>query len=381
MRKNFLTVFFSIIVSIALAEVGLRIAGVSYPEFNRLDFRLGWSPRPGVEGIIAEEGRTRMRINAEGFRDIDHAPAKPDGTFRLALLGDSFTEGREVALDDIYWKVMERKLSGCLGSVEVLSFAVNGYGTAQQSMVLDDFVWKYDPDAVLLAFFTGNDVWNNSRALDGHEDRPYYVLDNGALVLDDSGLVSFRFLAKKTWGDVKHTLYNLLRTVQVARQAYKRAKSALRHRESTINDQLAAGLDSAIYLPPAGAAWGQAWAVTEELIREMHRRARGRGVDFRVVTLSNPVQVYPDAALKTRFAAALGVGDLFYPDRRIAGLGAAEGFPVTTLAETLGARAEAAGAPLHGTAASAGGHWNAAGHRIAGEILGDRLCAAYAKAD
>lgn len=385
MKSKVLTVVVSVLVSIFLAEIALRLADLSYPEFNRLDFRLGWSPRPGVEGIIADERRVRMRINAEGFRDLDHAVIKPPAAFRLALLGDSLTEGREVALGDTYWKVMERRLAECLApsgrAVEVLSFAVNGYGTAQQLIVADEFVWKYDPDVLLLAFFTGNDVWNNSRALDGHADRPYYVLVDGALVLDDSGPGSFRFLAKKTWADVKHTLYNVLRTVQVGRQAYKRIKSRLRHRDATVADQLASGLDSTVYLPPADRVWREAWAVTEEMIRELARRARSHGADFRLVTLSNPIQVYPDAALRDRLATALGTDDLLYPDRRLARLAGAEGIPVVTLAETLRAHAEATGVHLHGGAGSAGGHWNRAGHRVAGEALAERLCAAYAKAD
>ena len=145
-RKNILTLALSIAVAIAFAEVGLRAWGISYPEFYRLDSRFGWSPRPGLEGIHAMEGRTRIKINAEGFRDVDHETAKPAGVFRVAVLGDSFTEAREVPLEDAYWKVMEALLSRCLGAgAEVLSFAANGYGTAQQLLVLDDRVWKYAP--------------------------------------------------------------------------------------------------------------------------------------------------------------------------------------------------------------------------------------------
>ena len=81
-RKNILTLALSIAVAIAFAEVGLRAWGISYPEFYRLDSRFGWSPRPGMEGIHAMEGRTRIKINAEGFRDVDHETAKPAGVFR-----------------------------------------------------------------------------------------------------------------------------------------------------------------------------------------------------------------------------------------------------------------------------------------------------------
>lgn len=378
-RKNILTLALSIAVAIAMGEVGLRAWGISYPEFYRLDSRLGWSPRPGIEGINAMEGRTRIKINAEGFRDVDHAAA--NGAFRVAVLGDSFTEAREVPLEDTYWKVMEALLSRCKGlsGVEVLGFAVNGYGTAQQLLVLDDRVWKYAPDLVMLAFFTGNDVLNNSRVLDRHPDRPYFVIRDGALVLDSSNLETFRFKAKKAWGEVKHGLYNSLRTLQVARQAYLRVKSAWKNRETTLAQQLGAGLNGAVYLAPGDGPWAGAWAVTEELIRAMNRRVRDKGADFWLVTLTNPPQVYPDAGVRGRYAAALGADGLDYPDRRLARLAAAEGIPAVSLLEPLRAIAEAGNERLHGGEASAGGHWNRAGHRAAGKALAGALCAAYGK--
>ena len=78
---------------------------------------------------------------------------------RIAILGDSFTEGREVGLAETFWKVMEAKVAACLpdnaNAVEALGFGVNGYGTAQEYLVLETSVWAYDPDIVLLAVFTG----------------------------------------------------------------------------------------------------------------------------------------------------------------------------------------------------------------------------------
>lgn len=380
-RNNILLGALSIAVAIAFAEAGLRVAGISYPEFYRLDSRLGWSPRPGIEGIHAMEGRTRIKINAEGFRDVDHEAAKPAGVFRVAVLGDSFTEAREVPLADTYWKVMEGLVSRCRGAgpVEVLSFATNGYGTAQQLLVLDGRVWKYGPDLVLLAFFTGNDVLNNSAALDRHPDRPYFVIRDGALVLDSSNLETIRFKAKKAWGDVKHGLYNALRTLQVARQAYKRAKSAWKNRETTIAQQLGAGLNGGVYLEPGDGPWAGAWAVSEEMIRALNRKVRDKGADFWLVTLTNPPQVHPDPGVRRRYAEALGARDLDYPDRRLAGLARAEGIPALSLVEPLRAYAEAQKVRLHGSPASAGGHWNRAGHRAAGEALAGALCAAYGK--
>ena len=383
MKANLVTLGISLLVALALIEAGLRFADQSYPEFNRLDERLGWAPRAGVEGLYAMEGRVRLRINAAGFRDAEHALEKPAGSWRIAVLGDSMTEGREVTLAETFWKVMERRLASCLGPAgpvpEVLNFAVNGYGTAQQTIVLEHHAWAYAPDVVLLAFFVGNDVWNNARLLDGHEDRPFYVLEGGRLVLDDSNLRSSRFLAKKAWSDVKHGLYNTLRTVQVARQAYKRIKGWIKHSDAgaPLEAQLMAGLDPGVYRQPDGPPWDAAWAVTEALVRAMNQAVESRGAEFVLATLTAPVQAYPDPDFRRAFAAQLGVPDLAYPDRRMAELGAAEGFPVINLAPELQARADADGLLLHGSHGAVGGHWNRAGHRLAGETLARELCRAY----
>jgi hypothetical protein len=88
-RANFFTILPSLLLVIAAAELVLRIAGISYPEFNRLDARLGWAPRAEVEGTYAFEGRTYLRKNAQGVFDEDHDKAKPKGMLRVASLWHS----------------------------------------------------------------------------------------------------------------------------------------------------------------------------------------------------------------------------------------------------------------------------------------------------
>ena len=98
------------------------------------------------------------------------------------------------------------------------------------------------------------------------------------------------------------------------------------------------------------------------------------------MTLDTGIQVWPDPKVRKNFMNRIGVSDLFYPDRRIAALGARDGFDVLTLAEPLYQYAEAHHAFLHGfTNGKIGfGHWNVEGHRVAGELIGERLCAMLA---
>ena len=83
----------STLFALALCEIGLRVADISFPRFDEPDARYGSSLIPGATGWFTQEGRAFVAINAAGFRDRDHSLARDPGTLRIALLGDSFTEG------------------------------------------------------------------------------------------------------------------------------------------------------------------------------------------------------------------------------------------------------------------------------------------------
>src|SRR5215471_18886388 len=93
----------ALLVSTALAalvaEVGLRVAGVSYPNFYQPHPVRGWELRPGAEGRWTKEGDAAVAINSLGMRDREVVVAKPAGTVRIALLGDSCTEALQVPVE------------------------------------------------------------------------------------------------------------------------------------------------------------------------------------------------------------------------------------------------------------------------------------------
>ena len=150
-----------------------------------------------------------------------------------------------------------------------------------------------------------------------------------------------------------------------------------RSQQPTAELPVEAAINYDIYKPPTEPAWRDAWQVTDDLVEETHREAARHGAAFLTVTLDTSIQVWPDPKVRENFMKRIGVSDLFYPDRRIAALGERDGFDVLTLAEPLYQYAQAHHAFLHGFANSkiGFGHWNAEGHRVAGELIGERLCA------
>ncbi|MGH7933299.1 MAG: hypothetical protein ACREQN_09025 [Candidatus Binataceae bacterium] len=131
-----------------------------------------------------------------------------------------------------------------------------------------------------------------------------------------------------------------------------------------------------IYKPPADPVWQNAWQVTEGLIGETHDNVAKHGAMFLAVTEDTGIQVWPKPAVVRNFQAHLGVPDLFYPDRRIAALGARDGFAVLTLAPALQKYAQEHQVFLHGFSNTpmGFGHWNAAGHHLAGKFIARKLC-------
>jgi hypothetical protein len=376
----------SLVIGLGLAEAGLRLAGIGYAFPWTFDEHLGLTLRAGSEGIYREEGEAHFRINSQGLRDGEHANPKPPGVLRIAVLGDSFTEAFQVAVEDAFWAVLERRLAACPGLdgrvVETLNFGVSGFSTAQSLIVLRRKVWRYDPDLVLLAFYVGNDVEDNSLALSGYTRRPYFRLRGEALTLDDGFRRDPRFrLLLPLWTTVVDPLIDRSRVVQLLNEMRRKRLPDLGFARPRRPDTVAPAepkIPASVFRPPETTAWRQAWRVTEALLLAMRDEAAAHGAEFWPVTLSVGWQVHPDPAVRRRRMQALGADTAFYPESRLQAFAARHRMNLLTLARPMQAHAEANGVTLHGLSPNSQGegHWNANGHRLAGTLIAERLCRA-----
>lgn len=378
-------VWAAVLISASCAELILRALDFSYywALYKQPDRHRGWAPRPGTQAWQRLEGEAFVKINEAGQRDRLHTLEKPVGTFRIAVLGDSFAAAVQVPLEQTFWSVLEEELKACrafgASAVEIINFGVSGYGTAQELLTLSHHVWAYDPDLVLLAFFQGNDLTENLRALDGDPMRPYFVYRDQDLVLDTSFRSANAYRRRVSWyGRVAFTLLQHSRLLQ----AVYRAKDLIAVRQREGQAEVAGEVpqeprvDNRIYGPPSDPEWKQAWRVTESLLKQMHRAVLAQEAQFLVVTLSTGAQVHPDPRFRAYFKHSLGIEDLFYTDYRIRELGAQTGFSVLNLAPQMELWANLTGGWLHGFKNSQWGvgHWNRTGHRLAGEMIAEALC-------
>lgn len=369
------------------AELLLRILGVSFLSSGQWDAERGHAYRPGTQGWFRSEGEGFIRINAAGYRGPEWRVEKPPNTFRVAVLGDSYTAAFQVDYDSTFCAILERGLARCLRRpVEVLNFGVVGYSTAQELITLRKDVWRFSPDLVLLAVCTGNDIRDNHRRLaNASNPRPFYQLRDGELVLDAS--FRDRFEPSPLAGAVRATLGDLARhsrVLQLARHArglvaYRRAQTPANAGDDVAGREL--GLTASIYGAPPDSTWREAWVVTDRLFEQIHREVEAEGARLMVVTLTQSIQVDPDPSARQASLQALretfDEPDLHYAEKRIAALGRRSGFAVVNLVYPFLEHVERHGTFVHGfeTGGNLGrGHWNENGHRLAGRILTGALC-------
>lgn len=370
----------SLCVALILGELSLRLIDFSYPVFYTYDDTVGVALRPGAEGWNRSEGEAFIKISNDGLRDREHPRKKPHNTIRIAVLGDSMAEAMQVPAEASFWSIVERQAKECKAfgerDVEVLNFGVSGYGTAQELLTLRNRVSGYAPDVVVLAFYAGNDVRNNSRELEPMKLRPFFRLENGALVQDDGFLSDPEYLSYKSTFGVRRMLFDL-RTFQLlrrARVAIEQFANKEAHTRQSPNAEL--GLDEKIFLQPASAPWRDAWEVTERLIVKMRDEATGMGARFLLVSIPIGIQANPDPKVRDQFARSVGSNDLLYPEGRLRVLGDKEKIDVLLLAPPFQAYAEKNRIYLHGFSNTnfGSGHMNKDGHRLAGDLISERVC-------
>ena len=372
-----------LLVACAIAEVALRIGGVSTPSFGAPDPILGWRHRPSVSGWYTTEGRAFVRINSKGWRDRERVEAKPKDVFRIGILGDSYAEALQVPLEATFWSLLEENLSACGAleprRVEVLNFGVSSYGTAQELLALRHHVWDYEPDLVVLAFLPRNDVQNNSRDLQGDDARPYFVVQDGSLVLDDSFRESEAYQrGVSTRSRMLRWLTDRVRLARQLRAVQFRLQAARLIAARSGRPRVSGG---PVFAEPRTTEWVEAWRVTERIIMTMHREVLDRGRDFYLVTLTDPDQVNPDRRRREFFAESSQTDDPLYPEHRLREFSRVHGIKVLTLAEPFLDRVDRTGECLHGPATSdqCFGHWNEAGHQLPAAVLSSRICGDYSQ--
>lgn len=139
-------VFISILSLVYLMELGFRVIAIPEDKFGKN----GWQS----DGEKYTWGHM-VDNNELGFRDKEVVIPKSSDTFRIMVLGDSFTWGVGLNTSERYTNLLEGKLNKIIKGtthIEVLNFGLQGGPTWQERDILKRYKGVVEPDLIVVGF-------------------------------------------------------------------------------------------------------------------------------------------------------------------------------------------------------------------------------------
>jgi lysophospholipase L1-like esterase len=101
-----------------------------------------------------------LKTNSQGLRDKEYQINKPNNTYRVVVLGDSFTMPEGVEIDSAYHSILENEFNQEDSSkkYEFINFGIGGYNLNKYLATLEYKGLEYQPDHVLVGMCLGNDI-------------------------------------------------------------------------------------------------------------------------------------------------------------------------------------------------------------------------------
>ncbi len=389
----------SMLVALALIEVVLHIADIPPTQmshqrlFVEYDSLRGWRNIPNARGDYAtDEYRVFLNYNSRGVRGPEIPYAKPAGTYRIVVLGDSFVEGYSVQRDERVTEVLQRLLNDAQPSrrFEVIALGTAGYSTDQELIWLESEGLRYQPDLVVLLFHP-NDIWYNAQARYWRGSKPLFVESGDSLVLSNTpvplpqteetearrrkpSLVARANALVRRHSKLYWILATILKNNPRLHGLAVRAGLAEIPPEMVIDsgDRLPVPAEFTVYRAQPTPEVEHAWTMTERLLGRMKQSSERAGADFVVFHIPLRGSIYNEEfAVRQQFGLSADGWDVNAVANRLAEV--CERREISCI-ETIGRFVDAAKAlapEKERLYYKFDWHWNARGHRLAAEILAD----------
>ena len=340
------TISFTILL--LFAELVIRIF-YPCPLIPRYVTNSGFGVRVHSSNIVTHhttpDYRIKVQTNSLGIRgDKEITFTKPANVFRVLLLGDSFTFGYGVDVEQTYGALIESTLREKGINAEVINLGVSGFGTAEELVMLNKRGLKFDPDLVIVGFCR-NDHLNNVLSL-------LYVIDNsGQLVRKNEeylpaikerdflySFALYRFLAERS-----HLLYFVREKISTI------VMQNIRNR----NIQVINADTGKIVTKDKAIIKEKERQLTAALLDEIKRTCVNNNINFCILDIPGGKQ----------FTSSLPYDNLTFVNRD----------EIIDPAPVF--KNESANKKLYWTQSA--GHWTPEGHKIASELLVDWILAQY----
>ncbi len=178
MKRNLLVLLATLLVIAAASEAVLRVrAGKERARIRAAMRERGLCTQPAKDRrLLYTYTPGKCGANSLGFRDVEHAVAKPEGVFRIVIIGDSVAEGRDVDADSTFGRVLERELNARDNGhrYEVILLAHIGYSTSQEIVLLETLAFRYSPDLILWSYCLNDPAHPVYHNANGDLGRYYY---------------------------------------------------------------------------------------------------------------------------------------------------------------------------------------------------------------
>jgi hypothetical protein len=381
-----LLVLLAVLLPLAGLEAAFRVAGPFVPGNYDTGAYLTRHPRyghyhpPSYSGWIKrDEYVVQVRTNAERQRGPAVPFERTPGTFRILVLGDSFVEAVQVAEHERFIARLRELLNAGGGPTryELIDGGCGGWGAVQELLYLQDEGPRYKPDLVLLAFFVGNDVANNSQELELEGNlnaalKPYFERQpgGGLTLLEPSppppalGERAGLFLRERS------ALYNVVESGVLQKLSLDDLWASWRDLDAQVELTIR---EAEVYATRPDPRWRAAWAMTDTLLGRIADESAAQGARFGLTLVPTRAQVVPEAwrALTGSNEGRDRAFDSLQPNSLLAGFAGRTGTPLLDLTPQLRAAARARGAPPLYFARDQ--HWTAAGHELAARALAEWL--------
>jgi hypothetical protein len=328
--------------------------------------------------------------NQHGDPDQERAFANPNQSYRIAVIGDSMVEAAQVPARERFTEILAQELpewvqtqTGAARPIEVLNFGTAGYGTAQEWLNYREHVRRFEPDLILLLFLPGNDVKNNSFALEvvgscRPETAPFYALSHtGELVLENEAFYDQVVAQYQAAGaDANDGLLDWLRARVRLVALAQRAVAVIRGGATATGRVAFSSQDACqtattleIFDPNVQATdrdWQAAWDVTAALLGQLAADVAQDGARFHVVIATGLWEIQPESRDLFVSAEEQAHYDWELPHRMTIELLSQLGISYTPLYPAMLAAFQADGLAVH---YKYDGHYTPAGHQLLAQQL------------
>jgi len=238
------------------------------------------------------------KINKYGWRDRDWSILKPVNTVRIAVLGDSFVESFQIESNRTFLALTEMILnSDKKKNYELMNFGISGATQTEELIIIENDVIKFSPDAVILFFYSNNDIDDIAKTTALDKNKPFFnISETGELFLDTTFHDSKEFKIKEKINWIKqHSII-----ISLISERYNAFRGGVRFKKHQKKYEISKKIIGSLTLCTKNPdeIYLKNYELNKRIIGKMAEFCLSRNIQFIVTTVPIPPNYVPEAENK-----------------------------------------------------------------------------------